>query len=223
MKLVHPFLEKPIVFEENNMNVLVIENQKVFSELVWELLEQINDKEGRFLLSSDLKLLELKKSMDLVIDLFSLDFNQKKIISKVYSQLKMVAVGSEYYMDSTCLIGEIVHYLEKILQDIHYPLEYDQEMDIGAIFKFADVKIGITYGTLIEKLIDYLALMQELCGISFFVFVNLKCYLSDEEVEQLYHFVAYKKFNILLLENTMREKRFEQEKIRIIDIDMCEI
>ncbi|MCR6546740.1 type II-A CRISPR-associated protein Csn2 [Dehalobacterium formicoaceticum] len=223
MKLAHPLLERPIVFEENKINVLVIENQKAFSEIVWELMEQINDGEGQFVLSSDLTHLELQKYMDLVIDLFSLDFNQKRIINKVYSKLKMIAVESEYYVDSTGLISEIMRYLEKILQEIHYPLEYNQEMDIGAIFKFADVKIGTDYETIIEKTIDYLTLLQEFIGIKLFVFINLKCYLSDQDLEQLYQFVIYNKYDILLLENTMREKRFQQEKIRIIDGDLCEI
>ena len=223
MKLVHPLLEKPILFEENMANILVVENQKVFAEMVWELFNQTNGGEGQFILSSELKQLELNKRMDLVIDLFSLDFNQKKILNKLFSQLKEIATGGEYYEDSMCLIGEITTYLERIMQSIQYPLGYNSEFDISTIFKLVDVKIDITYETLLEKIIDYITLIQEFLGINLFVFVNLKCFLSFEELEQLYLSIAYKKCNILLLENSINEKRLEQEIIRIIDSDLCEI
>lgn len=223
MKLTHPFLEKPIVFEENKVNVLVIENQRTFTELISELFEQMSGTEGRFILSHDLKRLDLKKEVEIIIDLFTLDFNQKKIIAKLYTQLKEMAIGCDYYLDSTHLLGEIIQYLEKIFQTTQYPLVYLQEMDITAIFKVAEVKLETSYINLIEKVLDYLAIVEEFCCISFFIFVNLKCYLSDEEVEQVYNYVSYKKLHILLLENTMREKRFEMEKIHIIDADLCEI
>lgn len=223
MKLAHPFLENPIIFEENKVNILVVEHQKVFSELVHELLEQTNDVEGRFILSCDLKQLNFHKEVEMVIDLFTLELNQKKTITKLYSQLKTSAIGSEYYLDTTCLLGEITQFLEKILQTTQYPLVYSDEIDIASIFKLADVKFETLYNSLVEKLLDYLVIVQEFCDISCFIFVNLKCYLLDEEIAQLYKFISYKKLNILLLENTMREKRFEEEKIYIIDGDLCEI
>ncbi len=223
MKLAHPFLASPIVFEENKINVLVVENQRALSEIINELLEQANGADGRFILSSELKQLDFVKEAEIIIDLFTLDFNHRKIINKLYSQLKTTAIGNEYYLDSTCLLGEIAHYLEKILQTTQYPLVYSPEIDITSVFKIAEVKLETVYDTLVEKVLDYVTVMQEFCSISCFIFVNLKCYMSDEELEQLYQFASYNKLNILLLENTMREKRYEQEKIYIIDTDLCEI
>lgn len=223
MKLIHPILSKPIIFEENKINVLVVENQKVFSELVIELLEQMKGLDGRFILSSNFKELELGKEADVLIDLFTLDFNQRKIITRIHNQLQTVAMGEEYYLESTSLLGKIAQYIEKITQTTQYPLAYLHEMDIATVFKLAEVKLETSYNSLAEKLLDYLIVMQEFCGISIFVFVNFKCYFSEEELDQVYQYIVYNKINVLLLENTMRENKNEREEFRIIDKDLCEI
>lgn len=223
MKISHPFFENPFLLEENKVNVLVVENQVFFAKLINELLQQVNGNEGSFVLSCNYKQLDIHKRIDIVIDPFTLDFNKKKIITRLYSQLKSNAIGSEYYMDSKILLGEIVQFIEKISQTTEYPLVYSDNIDIASIFKLAEIKIETSYENLTEKLLDYCSLVQEFCSDSCIVFINLKCYLSDDELGQFYKSISYKKINIMLLENTVREKRFVQEKIRIIDKDFCEI
>ncbi|MEA5094585.1 MAG: type II-A CRISPR-associated protein Csn2 [Sedimentibacter saalensis] len=223
MKMTHPYFENPLLFEENKINVLVIENQYFFVKFINELLNQLNGIEGRFILSSNYKQLEINKEVDLVIDPFTLDFNQRKIITKLYEQLKSNAIGSEYYLDSKILLGEIMQFIEKLSQTTQYPLVYTNDLDIISILKIAEIKLETSYDTLVEKIVDYCSVIQEFCCISCVIFVNLKCFLSNEELELFYKTISYKKINIMLLENTVREKRFEQEKIYIIDSDLCEI
>lgn len=223
MKLSHPYFEKPIIFEENKINVLIIENQNFFSKIIDELIQQINGYDGRFVLSSNSKQVEIGKSIDLLIDPFTLDFNQKKIINKLYSQLKDYAVDGDYYLDLKILQGEIFHYIESLSQTTPYPLVYVNDLDVTSIFKMVEIKLDSSYETLVEKLIDYCSIIQELCNISCLVILNLKSFLSDMELEQFYRFISYKKMNILLLENTVRENRFENEILHIIDSDLCEI
>ena len=216
-------MNAPIVFEETKINILVVENKKIFTELIMELTNQINGLDGDFVLSSNLKQLKMEETTDIVIDLFKFDLNQKKIISKLYNQLKTTAVEEEYYIGLTYLLGEINSYIEKITLTTKHPLTYSQDIDIASIFKLADVKLEISHEPFLEKLISYLNIMQEFCNISLFIFVNLKCYLSKEEVHLLYQHIFYNKLNVLLLENTMQDEKYEQEKYRIIDIDLCEI
>lgn len=223
MKLSYPIFENPIIFKENKINVLVIENQKLFVKLINELLHQINGFDGKFVLSLNFKEIEINKNMDMLIDPFSLDINQKKVITKLYSHLKNTALDSDFYIDTKAILSEIMQYAEKISQTSQFPLAYANDIDIVSVFKILDLKIEICLESLVEKILDYCSVVQEFCGITCMVFVNLKCYLSDEELEQFYRIVSYKKIFILLLENTVREQRFEIEELHIIDSDLCEI
>ena len=52
------------------------------------------------------------------------------------------------------------------------------------------------------------------------MFVNIKSFLREEEVKELYKEADYRKVHIILIENTMRDKIIN-ENILIIDKDMC--
>lgn len=223
MKLSHPYFENPIIFEENKINVLIIENQRFFSRFIIELIQQLNGYDGGFVLSSNYNPLEINKNIDILIDPFTLEFNQKKIINKLYSQLKDYALDGNYYIDLKVLQSEIFQYIESLTNAIQYPIIYACDIDVTSIFKMVEIKLDSSYETLVEKLMDYCSIIQEFCNISCLVILNLKCYLSDLELEQFYSFISYKKMDILLIENTVREKRFNNEILHIIDSDLCEI
>lgn len=223
MKLSYPYFEKPIIFEENKINVLIIENQKFLSNIIEELIQQINGYDGKFVLSSNSKQIEINKSIDLLIDPFTLDFNQKKIINKLYSHLKDYTVDGNYYLDLKVLQSEIFHYIESLTQTTQYPLVYLSDIDVTSLFKMVEIKLDTSYETLVEKLMDYCSIIQEFCNVSCLIILNIKCYLSDVELEQFYKFISYKKIDILLLENTVRENKLENEILHIIDSDLCDI
>ena len=86
-----------------------------------------------------------------------------------------------------------------------------------------DIRIENFYSNLLEKLTDYIAAEAELLGTKCFIFVNLKQFLSYEELAELYKFAYYAKVYLLLLEGSFTESRHESEKHYIIDNDLCEI
>ena len=67
-----------------------------------------------------------------------------------------------------------------------------------------------------------MTLVRELDKEKLFVFVNLRSWFLDEEVESFMQTALSHKFNVLLLDN--REyTRLPGEKRTIIDRDLCEI
>ena len=71
-----------------------------------------------------------------------------------------------------------------------------------------------------ERLAEYLKLLHQLCKIQVIIFVNLKTYFSQDELEELYKFAFYEKLFLVLIEN--REKpKLKEEKVCIIDADGC--
>lgn len=223
MKLVHPNLENQIVFEENIINVITIEHKPSFSSLIQELKQQCLGNEGNFVLSDKNKKLDMAKLCVLIIDPFSLDINDKSIVNKMFSRLKTLAVNEEHYLETNKLKNALYLYLSSLLFDCDMPLVYQDDFDFSVLFRMMSMQFEVSGKTVVDTLLDYMAITAELLGFRFFFFVNIKQFLSYEELEQLYTFVCYTKINVLLLEGSFTENTHKCEKHYIIDNDLCEI
>ena len=71
-----------------------------------------------------------------------------------------------------------------------------------------------------ERLLEYVKVLKSLCGVRLLVFVNVKNYLSETQIKELYKTVFYYKVNLLLVE-AHQGKNLECEKNQLIDEDMC--
>jgi len=188
---------------------------------VEELKEQTNGAEGNFILS-DSNELNLSKSAIVIIDIFSLSLNNKKLLNTVYNEIKSKTLEEEMYLRSTELITAIEKYFDEIRYMMDYPLTF-QNVDFGGLFKAIDLKVEEQYESFLEKLIDYISIIQSLYHFSFIAFVNLKSFLAAEELVQLYEFFNKDKINVLLIENTNNSIQLDNEQVYIIDEDLCEI
>ena len=65
-------------------------------------------------------------------------------------------------------------------------------------------------------------LEKALCGTRLMVFVNLKAYLNEVELEEVYKMAFYNKIQLLLLESVKKDV-LPAEKYCIIDKDKCVI
>ena len=129
-----------ITLEENRVNELVIENPSVMSELVQELSVQCEGENGNFVLSEVDKILSIEKTMLFVKDPFSIDVNQRKILSKLYSELGEY-VNAVYSQEKDSFIREYIQYMNYICGKSDLFLDYDAEPDIQDVFKLAKIKI----------------------------------------------------------------------------------
>ncbi len=223
MMIMHSVFSTPIHFDENQINILVVEHPKALTDMLLTLLKQSEGDDGSFVLSENYTPLDFAKEAEIVISPFEIDINQRKILTKLHQKLTSLAIGEENFLKTKELMRCHSEYLGELLQQADYHLSFCDEFDVANLFKLADIRINTDSRNLIESLTDYLTIYAELCKTSCFIFVNLKSYLSDEELLDLYQFIQYKKLNILLIESIYRKQISPIEKIRVIDADMCEI
>lgn len=224
MKLVYPEWTHQIVFKEGEVSLLIIENPKLMYEYVNDFVNQCNKGiEGRFVLSDNDKILNLEKNMSIILNPFELDINNRKILTKLYSELKKLSVDEDLYIESNQLLSEIEKYMEKLIDESDYNMEYDIDVDFTALFKMFNLRLKQESTTLLESIIDYLSVMQQILCKNIFVCINLKCYLSEVEMKQLYEMADYKKISLLLIEGRQPEQILTEEKMFIIDKMGCEI
>ena len=218
MKLVNSKYNLDIEFEENISNTLVLENKQHMIDVIQNLILQLKGDEGDFVLSAE-KNVKFDKVVEFIANPFEIDFNNKKIVTKLFEQL--IAVASECVEEYNFINGKIVGTLDDICSKIeYYNVEYNLEYEWKSIFKLYNVRIGENYNSLCEKIEEYVKVLADILHIKLLIFLNIKEYLTEEEIYNIKKISFYKKIFLLLIES---EERFvlDNEKTFIIDKDRC--
>lgn len=72
---------------------------------------------------------------------------------------------------------ELMEYFDKLISTVPYNLKYNFEVDLSSLMKAISVETDMESDSLLEKLLQYVKLMNQICGIDIFVIPNLRnCY-----------------------------------------------
>lgn len=219
MRLVYPEYGVELEFAENQVLVWAVEQPRAFAKVTGELWRQIQGADGGFILSEADKIYNMSKKMEFIVNPISISCNDRKIISKLYQELQNLA-SNELLEKTSDLNSRIITYLDELVSAVPYPLEFQLELDLAALMKGYGVTVEDRAENLLEKLIDYLKIMRQICHMDTFVILNLKQYLDKEELQSLYEFVFYEKINLLILEGKFTGCS-NNEKYLILDQDLC--
>lgn len=221
MRLVHAEYQIDIILQENEIAIFVIESPVMFSKVLEELYRQCNGEKGEFVLSEREQLKNLAKDTIFVTNPFSLNYDDKKIVQRLYQELAEITRQNMYLQISESNAA-IINYLEQLILQVPYPICFDTEENLIGLFKLYNVSIDceISNTGLLERLVTYMKLANQLCQINVMIFLNLKSYLSENELISLYEMAAYEKMYLFLIENK-QTNRLEKEKIFILDKDLC--
>ena len=220
MKVVHYDFSCPFELK-NNLGTIVIENNKKFYEYCSDIFSMQNGEDGKFIFLEKDKELKFSKNGLIIFDIFNLDFNDKKIISGLYSKLNEI-VEENYHFEYLKYIGEFMKIIDDIKIDSPYPYTYNEDISFNDLLKAIKVQPEKEYSSILEKLINYINVISEYTLVKLIVFVNVRNFLTQEEMKELIKHIGYCKINIVFLES-IQPKRVMDEKILIIDNDLCEV
>lgn len=221
MKLTYSTYGIIFELEENKVNVCVIEDPTVLVEVVCSLSEQCEGQEGVFVLSEENKVLNIPKNVSFVKEPFSIDCNNRKILTKLYQELERESITGVEEMQGD-FYKSYISYITNLCQKSDFLLTFVEKLELQDILKLAEVKIDVQTQSILEKVIEYIKISSNLLNQHIFVFLNLKLFLSEQEIEELYKECFYRKIHLILIEATYQMKRAE-EKICVIDKDKCVI
>lgn len=221
MKAIYAKYGIELSLEENRIITLVVENPKVMSDMLRDIFRQINGEEGGWILSENDKIFPLEKTGVLLDNPLTADCNEKKILTKLHKELSEQAKTS-LYEECTQVNFHIVDFLEKLFATVPYHLEMELDVDVAGLLKLYGVKIESDGADVLENLIDYLRAISSICNIHVVWILNLKQFLTEEQVDQLYEFCFYEKIYLINLEG-QKNYSLKQEKCVIIDKDLCVI
>ena len=109
MKLVYTELEQQLVFQENEVNVLVIERKELFRRMIQELDKQISGEDGGFVLSDNNKTMKIDKEVCLILNPFALDINSRKALTGLYTELGKLGLNEENYLNFAVNANGVLH------------------------------------------------------------------------------------------------------------------
>lgn len=217
MKLKIIGFENEIEFK-NNINVLIIIDRKCFSHII-ECLNNKNqgiEDNEIYLLDDENNELNMEKNMLIVFDLFNLEYNSKKFLNKIYEIISNnIKLKNDFVIEE--LIFKLRNYLIEEINELPFEFLMKEEIDVLDILKLFSLKIDSkNYTSILERaelIIDMLTIVQP---NTLLVIPNLKLYLSDEEIIELYKYSLYNNINLLVIEQNFA-KKLEYENILIID------
>ncbi len=219
MKLKINGFTNELEFYEDKVNILAINDTKCFTNIIQKLnnkIEDIDDSNDIFLLDKDNKELKIQKEMCMILDLFNIEYNSKKILNKLYDVISKdiensgdIKLQSLFVEIRKCIIDEINE----------FPFEFtmSDDIDISKMLKLYDLKIdNLAYNSILEKIEFLIDLNSTLEIFSIIVIPNLKIYLSEQELIELYKYSLYNNIKLLLIEKSVDEK-LEYENILVIN------
>ncbi len=209
-------LENDIIFTEEYINVLQIQDKKLFTNVINSLNDNINNiedtKERIIILDNDTEI-KIEKEVLMFIDVFNIDFNQKKIQSALYNKIeKIYKQEFERMSEFQTIFQKLQLNVLDVFNEFSFEFNYKESIGIQEYLKLLGLKISNNKGKITDTIFSLIDVVEYLSIAKILIFVNLKLYLLDDELKEIYKYAMYKKVNILLIETGEEKEPLENEK-----------
>ena len=220
MKLVYRDMGHILKFDGGYVNELVVENKKMFFDMVKDIVMQADGARGNWILSISDKPVEFGRYADSTVQFAPFQVNRKSLLTKLYAALEQKAMFAENYHETGELLGKIEKYIFQLAED--FPFEIDcTKLTIGTVIKAISPEIEENDKDVLEKVFSYMELVRELDKDRLFIMINMRAYFSDEEMERFVESVCLHDFKLLLLESSSLPV-LPNTKRYTVDSDLCE-
>ena len=218
MKLKLNGFENEIEFEEETVNVISVNNVECFRNIISSINSKILGEEINevFLLNDEKEELDMNKEVLMVLDVFNIDYNSKKILSKIYELIEeKIVMNQDLEIDNK--IFELRNYIVEEINELPFEFIMKDEIKIMDILKMYSLKIDSdNYNKLTEKIEFLIDIISTLKIAKILIIPNMKLFLTDEEVVEVYKYSLYNNVNLLIIERNDR-KKLKYEKKLVID------
>ena len=221
MRYVFPEINNSFETEGDEVNVIIIENTKLFFDIITDISNQVSGGDGRSVLSRENMVLRFDKNCELLDHFVPFSLNQKGLLSKIATMLEQRAKEGENYVKQEELLASVERFFYDISVDFSGDIEFDR-LTMASLIKACDIRLCDDYDSLGEKIIDYMELVNEYMGEKMFITVGLRSFLSDNDTELFMRTVLQHGFHCIMIESH-EKKKISCERRYIIDDDMCEI
>ena len=105
--------------------------------------------------------------------------------------------------------------------NMKFPITFDPIEDPAELLRVFSFKLDTEGRDTPELLLEWMLMQREFFGKRLFILYGLKTLLGKKELALFYRNVLYEKLDLLLLEPFQKGAPLKEEKITIIDEDLC--
>ena len=199
MKLAYLPLNFVMPLQMKKINSIVVESPHIYDSMIMDLYRQMNREEERWDLLQDEDLLVLDKYCDLLMSLADLHFHKKEIQKELIPEIVREIESSEKFEDLLEQHGDFVQMMSQLCEQYKYPLECDFDFCLKEYLKQYKVTLADVEGSALEKLLEYIQVVQELMGKTVFFLHGYSDYLTEDDFRHLQKWVKYQEYYIVFL------------------------
>lgn len=207
-------------FSGTKVQTLVIEAPSFLRVFLQDLYEQIDGMDGELLLSEQDKQLSIGNWVEVIDNFLNLDMNKKHLLNKIIGEMERISGTDTFFLKTS----EILQRLEVYISELAFSFDCDiicGHCTVGGLLKGMGVTVRDEYEDPMERLIDYMELVREFERDKLFVYVNLRSFFSDAEIERFLYTALDHGYRILLIDAQSHEKLQLENRITV-DNDLCE-
>ncbi len=215
MKFKISFIENIIEVNTEYVRCIEIENKNYFYRVV-SLLNNFDNGEE---LQDKIDFID-KINFKLITDYFNMNLNDKKTLNDVIKCVKE-NIDETNYDKLLKNYQHLYNLFSSSLDNIDLPIYIEEDVNIDNIIKLMNIKIK-KEDNILKNLFIFIEIIKELQNYNLLVLVNLKQYLTKEELNEFYKYAIYNKVALLLIDNISYGIAQKYEKKLIIDDNLEE-
>lgn len=222
MKINVNYIDNELIVEDNKILNIEIYNKKFFYRFIKDLnliedgntIEEItafNKQNEEITLTNKIEILSDFLDFDLYNKKYSSDF--QKYIVKNSEEKNIDKIVKEY--------SKVYDSISNIVNLIDIPITIKNDFDFESIIKSFKFEVNF-FDNLLNNLIDLLEVKLNLSKEKIYVFINLKSYLSNEDLLELYKYIFTKNINSIFIDTNKYDDLNDNVNKIIIDTDLDE-
>lgn len=221
-KLANPDWEFKLSMSDGSSSLLVIEDPVQLRSTVVELTKQSNGESGGFILSDERRELDIHDRMVVITDPLNVDPSNKRVSNAITQQIKDLIISSDFFKEANDLVAHMERFADSVEDSCRLNV-FHQDYEIANLYKILDIHLQVEFENELERVLEYMNVLHDVCGIDCFVFVSMFCYFNQEELSTLVREAIANKHNLLFIEGLEPSSVPEQTRKVIIDKDLCQI
>ncbi|MDH6365212.1 CRISPR-associated protein Csn2 [Enterococcus sp. PF1-24] len=197
-----PHLDQPIELVKGKCNVLVVENNPIYSKVIYSIY---NHQDEYFkIFDENNKLLKAKEIVTIFHPL-AFDFNEKSIktlfYNRIINQINMEVEEKQSLENNfRSLVNQLV---ELVDENNNLDVAYNDDLDFKNFFKSIDLSINQTIqSSIFEKIQLIINILDELAAEKLLIFTNLNIFLSNQEYLYMMEQINLNNQTVLIIESS---------------------
>lgn len=221
MMISYKYLAEPMVFDNKNINILVLENKAVFREAYLSLSS--NEENNGFVFSENFEPLDFQKNVCFVQNALLFDFKNKRLQNKINSDMAQM-INEVYFVEFEKLQSLLSQLVCKFSENFDFEFFSSAEITPQSIVKFLSFEPKFDNAdSPLDNLLFYIELFSKYLDIKCFVTFDLFVYYDSNELSELFKSLKLKNIFLLDIENKAPCCKTDDFVVSIVDVSLCSI